>query len=184
MPSAGRNQPPLPTATSGGWRGRWCPSLRRQVEGGARPPWRAARLLPRRRQGRRVDFSRRTFEHDTDFNYARFCYPPVFEPNSNFARIDFTGAYIGIGRPGSFRLTCDTKVLLRLGALRKNAGEKRDDDLERDLYIEERKAELGIHLVQWFEDLKKAPMIAWRAAGLRNGCTTHTGARGQPPPHT
>jgi transposase len=25
---------------------------------------------------------------------------------------------------------------------------------------------------------------AWRAAGLRNGCATHTGARGQPPPLT
>jgi hypothetical protein len=47
------------------------------------------------------------------------------------------------------------------GALRKNAGEKRDNDRERDLYIEERKAELGIHLVQWLEDLKKASMIEW-----------------------
>jgi uncharacterized protein YjbI with pentapeptide repeats len=109
----------------------------------------------------RVDFSGRTFENDTNFNYARFCYPPVFEPKTNLARIDFTGAYIGIGRPGSFRLTCDTEVLLRLGAFRKDAQEKRDDDRERDLYIEERKAKLGIHLVQWFEDLKKASMIEW-----------------------
>src|SRR3977135_1356879 len=29
-----------------------------------------------------------------------------------------------------------------------------------------------------------AGLEAWRAAGLRNGCATHTGARGQPPPLT
>src|ERR1700730_3928109 len=42
MPLAGRNRPPLPAAASGGWRCRWCPSLRRQVEGGGRPSWRAS----------------------------------------------------------------------------------------------------------------------------------------------
>jgi hypothetical protein len=107
----------------------------------------------------RVDFSGRTFENDTDFNYARFCYPPVFERATNFARIDFTGAYIGIGCPGSFRLTCDKKDLLRLRALRKDAQETRDDDRERNLYIEERKAELGIQLVQLFKGLFKGAMF-------------------------
>lgn len=49
----------------------------------------------------------------------------------------------------------------RLSALRKDAQEKGEDDRERDLYLEERKAELGIHLVRWFEDLKKGSIIEW-----------------------
>ena len=61
--------------------------------------------------------------------------------------------------PGSFCLTFDTKVLRRLSALRKDAQEKEEDDRERDLYLEERKAELGIHLVRWFEDLKRGSII-------------------------
>jgi hypothetical protein len=49
--------------------------------------------------------------------------------------------------------------LRRLSALRKDAQEKGEDDRERDLYLEERKAELGIQLVRWFEDLKMGSVI-------------------------
>ena len=113
-----------------------------------------------------VDFSGRTFKDNTDFSYGRFCRPPVFGPATNFDRIDFTGAYIGFGRPGGFRLTSDPKVLSRLRVFRKDAQEKRDDDRERDLYIEERKAELGIHLVQRRKDLKKASIMEWPGSAV------------------
>jgi hypothetical protein len=49
------------------------------------------------RFNRRVDFSARTFRNEADFEYARFCYPPVFETTTNLDQINFTGTYIGIG---------------------------------------------------------------------------------------
>jgi hypothetical protein len=50
---------------------------------------------------------------------------------------------------------------------RKIAEDTKNHDLERDLYIEERKAERGVYLRQRWEELKKAPwierpLIAWR----------------------
>jgi hypothetical protein len=117
-----------------------------------------------------ANFSSRTFERAADFSYARFYRPPNFDAAINVARINFTGAYVGFGRPGSFRLTSDTTVVLRLRALRKDAEEKRDHDRERDLYIEERKTELGIHLAQRFEDLKKARTRGWPLNVVRFLC--------------
>jgi hypothetical protein len=46
-----------------------------------------------------------------------------------------------------------------LRALRKLAEVTKNHDLERDLYIEERKAERGIYLHQLFEELKWAPIM-------------------------
>ena len=48
---------------------------------------------------------------------------------------------------------------MRLRALRKIAEETKNHDLERDLYIEERKAERGVSLHQLLEELRKAPII-------------------------
>src|SRR2546423_11284208 len=55
--------------------------------------------------------------------------PPVLETAPDFERINFTGTYIGIGRPSSFCLTCDPKVLDRLRALRRDA-KKRGTTIE------------------------------------------------------
>jgi len=41
-------------------------------------------------------FSRRSFEEAADFTNARFYYPPDFDDVINAARIDFTGAHIGL----------------------------------------------------------------------------------------
>jgi uncharacterized protein YjbI with pentapeptide repeats len=98
-------------------------------------------------------FAGRTFERTADFTNTRFHYPPDFDTPTNAARIDFTGAYIGFGRPFHFHWTAETKVLVRLRAFRKIA---EDHDLERNLYIEERKAERGVYLHQRFEELTKA----------------------------
>ena len=58
------------------------------------------------------------------------------------------------------------EVPVRLRALRKIAEETKNHDLERDLYIEERKAERGVYLRQLLEDLKKEGWNNWpRNAG-------------------
>jgi hypothetical protein len=46
-----------------------------------------------------------------------------------------------------------------LRALRKIAEETKNHDLERDLYIEERKAERGVYWRQRREELKKVPIL-------------------------
>jgi hypothetical protein len=107
----------------------------------------------------RSHFSGRSFERTADFTNARFYYPPDFDDVINATRIDFTGAYIGFCRPFRFHWTADTKVPVRLRALRKIAEETKNHDLERDLYIEERKAERGVYWRLLSDDLKKAP---WR----------------------
>jgi len=48
-----------------------------------------------------------------------------------------------------------------LRAFRKIAEETKNHDLERDLYIEERKAERGVYLDQRWEDLKKEGWKNW-----------------------
>lgn len=101
-------------------------------------------------------FSGRSFEKTADFTNARFYSPPDFEWCGGTARIDFTGAYIGFARPGRLHWTKDTEVLLRLRSFRKIAEETKNHDLERDLYIEERKAERGVYLVQRFKEKKWA----------------------------
>ncbi|MGH6812500.1 MAG: pentapeptide repeat-containing protein [Methylocella sp.] len=104
-----------------------------------------------------ADFSGRSFETIADFTNARFYYPPDFDAASHLDRIDFTGADIGFVRPGRPHWTSKTAVPIRLRALRKIAEETKNHDLERDLYIEERKAERGVYLHQLLgrEELKK-----------------------------
>jgi Pentapeptide repeats (9 copies) len=90
-------------------------------------------------------FSGRSFEKTANFTNARFYTPPDFEWCGGTTRIDFTGAYIGFARPGRLHWTRDSEVPLRLRAFRKIAEETKNHDLERDLYIEERKAERGVY---------------------------------------
>jgi hypothetical protein len=105
----------------------------------------------------KADFSGRTFEQAADFTQARFYYPPEFDPTIKDARIDFTGTHIGFVPPRKLHCTYETKVPVQLRRLRKIAEETKNHDLERDLYIEERKAERGVYWHQLVEELKKAP---------------------------
>jgi uncharacterized protein YjbI with pentapeptide repeats len=102
-----------------------------------------------------ANFSGRSFEYTADFTGTRFCSPPNFDGVTNPDQIDFTGARIRFVRPGKWHWTTDTQIPLRLRTLRKIAEETKNHDLERDLYIEERKAERGVYLRQRWEDLKK-----------------------------
>jgi hypothetical protein len=107
--------------------------------------------------GGEATFFGRSFEKITDFINVRFYSPPNFDSATNLARIDFTGAHVGFVGPGRLQWTSDSKVPLRLRAFRKVAEETKNHDLERDLYIEERKAERGVYWHQLVEELKKAP---------------------------
>jgi hypothetical protein len=90
-------------------------------------------------------FFRRSFDADADFTNTLFYYPPDLDDVQNAGRLDFTGASVKFVPPGSFfHWTTDT-VPVRLRALRKLAEETKNHDLERDLYIEERKAERGVY---------------------------------------
>jgi hypothetical protein len=103
-------------------------------------------------------FSGRSFEADADFTNARFYYPPDFDAVAKASRIDFTGAHIGFVRPNRlFHWTYKTTIPVRLRA---------HHDLERDLYIEERKAERGVYWCQWQEVLKKEPNWALKGIAL------------------
>jgi hypothetical protein len=65
----------------------------------------------------------------------------------NFSRIDLTGTHVGFARPGTRwrHWTTDSVIPVRLRAFRKVAEDTKNHDLERDLYIEERKAERGVY---------------------------------------
>jgi hypothetical protein len=106
-------------------------------------------------------FKGRSFEWEAIFTNARFYDPPGFDAVTNASRIDFTGAHIGFARPGRLHWTSKTEVPVSLRALRKLAEETKNHDLERDLYIEERKAERGVYLVQRFKDWVKDPKRKW-----------------------
>jgi hypothetical protein len=117
-----------------------------------------------------ADFSGRTFEDVADFSNSRFFKLPIFRNVTNVAQIDFSGTRFGFALPGKRQWTTDSKIPIRLRALRKIAEETKNHDLERDLYIEERKAERGVYLRQRWEELKKASwterlLIAWRLLG-------------------
>ncbi|MGB6175046.1 MAG: hypothetical protein WBF43_01615, partial [Methylocella sp.] len=53
--------------------------------------------------------------------------------------------------------TKDSRIPIRLRAIRKIAEQAKNHQLARDLYIEERKAERGVYWHQLVEELKKAP---------------------------
>jgi hypothetical protein len=75
-------------------------------------------------------------------------------------RINFTGARIRFATPKPWlHWTEGSRIPIRLRALRKIAEETKNHDLERDLYIEERKAERGVYWRQQCEELKAAPLM-------------------------
>jgi hypothetical protein len=115
----------------------------------------------RARFDKKADFSGRTFEGDADFTKARFYCPPDFDAETKLARIDFTGAYIGFSRRGRPNWTFQSRVAIQLRALRNIAEDTKNHDLERDLYIEERKAERGVYLAQRFLDWVRDPRRKW-----------------------
>jgi hypothetical protein len=105
---------------------------------------------------REATISARTFVEAADFTGARFYSPPDFDATTNVARIDFTGAHIGFASPGKcIHWNQDSLIPLRLRAFRKIAEDTKNQDLERDLYIEERKAERGVYLRQRWGEAKK-----------------------------
>jgi hypothetical protein len=113
-------------------------------------------------------FFRRSFEVDADFTNTRFYYPPDFDAAINATRVDFSGAHIDFLPPGKlFHWTTSTQIPVRLRALRKIAEETKNHDLERDLYIEERKGERGVYLLQRWEDLKKEGWKNWPRNAVR-----------------
>lgn len=100
-----------------------------------------------------VSFARRSFERPADFTGVRFEAPPAFDGASNLHRIDFTGARAGFvpaDRPWwKPDWTTDSAVAIRLRALRSHIEATKNHDFERDLYIEERKAERGIYFARY-----------------------------------
>lgn len=111
-----------------------------------------------------ADFSGRNFLGRCDLTGTRFDEPPVFDNCQGTARIDLYGSKIAFfgERPRLLRFlgkrpklagwTTDTAVGIRLRALRNLADETKNHDLERDLYIEERKAERGIVLAPYWRE--------------------------------
>jgi hypothetical protein len=108
-----------------------------------------------------ADFSGRQFKDRCQFVGARFEQPPAFDGCSDTSSLDLYGVKIRFShslQDGKFfgreipGWTFDTDVALRLRKLRELAEETVNHDLERDLYIEERKAERGIYLDQYLED--------------------------------
>lgn len=111
---------------------------------------------------REAVFMGRSFGVTSNFTNTYFCVPPDFDSATNIARIDFTGARIGFATPDNwFHWTEDSQTPIRLRALRKIAEETKNHDLERDLYIEERKAERGVYLRQRWDALKKEGWKNW-----------------------
>jgi hypothetical protein len=105
-----------------------------------------------------ANISSRTFRPIADFTGARFYFPPVFDDADSASRIDFTGAHVGFAPPGKLvHWTEKSRIPFLLRTFRKIAEETKNHDLERDLYIEERKAERGVYWRQLFDELKKAP---------------------------
>ena len=117
-----------------------------------------------------VSFARRSFERPADFTGVRFDVPPDFDGATNLQRIDFTGAHAGFvpaDRPWwKPDWTTDSTIAIRLRALRSQIEATKNHDFERDLYIEERKAERGIHLKRLWRDLRPARALAMARATL------------------
>ena len=114
-------------------------------------------------------FSDRSFEKNADFSSALFFYAPDLDWTGNFAKFDFTGADFGLAHIGKLNRTAETKLPSLLRAMRKAAEEARDHDLERELYIRERKAELRINWNSGIENLQKDGWRYWPRDVLRLG---------------
>ncbi len=112
-----------------------------------------------------ADFSRRRLIGRLDFTRARFGEPPVFNGCEGAQNIGLYGTKIRFRGSITLRIrkgrslvtwpipvqgwTTSSETALRLRALRKLAEDNKNHDLERDLYIEERKAERGIFWQQY-----------------------------------
>ncbi len=119
-----------------------------------------------------ADFSGRMFRGHAKFARTRFDQPPNFDNCKGTGQLDFYNARMGFGsnvtpfrwfpirvRYTNVRVrgwTMDGDIALRLRRVRKLAEETKNHDLERDLYIEERKAERGILLGRCAIDLWRA----------------------------
>jgi hypothetical protein len=121
------------------------------------------------------DFSFRSYQDTADFTDSFFYYPPSFDSPENPGLIDFSGTNIGFAPPGNLlHWTSNTRIPLRLRRLRKIAEDTKHHDLERDLYIEERKAERGVYWrqlsglneleknLQDIDEQKKHVWLEWR----------------------
>ena len=107
---------------------------------------------------REAVFADLSFESIADFTNARFYWPPNLDAATKVHQIDFTGARVGFVPASKWlHLTEDSRIPVRLRALRKIAEKTKNHDLERDLYIEERKAERGVYWHQLSDELKRAP---------------------------
>lgn len=86
----------------------------------------------------------------------------------NAGKIDFTGTRVGFVPPGKWlHWTEDSSIPVRLRAFRKIAEETKNHDLERDIFVEERKAERGAYRRQLIKGLENAPtrekvLIRWQ----------------------
>jgi uncharacterized protein YjbI with pentapeptide repeats len=102
-----------------------------------------------------ASFTNREFKRVSDFRNVSFRQPPSFEGCTGISRIDLYSADVAFhGRLGKIMTkgwATESLVALRLRALRKLADDTRNHDLERDLYIEERKAERGILMAQYWQ---------------------------------
>jgi uncharacterized protein YjbI with pentapeptide repeats len=108
-------------------------------------------ILARACFGGIVNFSGRNFSRRCDLTGAQFSQPPRFDDCKGTSNIDLYGATIQFsGRQRIPGWTTESDVAIRFRALRKLADETKNHDLERDLYIEERKAERGIVLAQYW----------------------------------
>jgi hypothetical protein len=100
-------------------------------------------------------FSGRNFFARCDLTNAWFYQPPTFHECKATGHIDLYGTRILVFRRRNFPgWTTNSDVVIRLRALRKLADETGNHDLERDLYIEERKAERGIVLAEYWREGK------------------------------
>jgi uncharacterized protein YjbI with pentapeptide repeats len=132
-------------------RGSRFPDQRRQVFTQARPDAFSDISFARTNFRGTADFSGRIFLEGCDLTGARFSQPPKFGDCKGTSNIDLYGATIRFS--SLIRgWTTRSEIPVCFRALRKLADETKNHDLERDLYIEERKAERGTVLAQYWRD--------------------------------
>ena len=105
-------------------------------------------------------FSNRKFEDTASFKNAIIQTPPVFDGATNTHRLDFTHADVSVSIANApfwkRSWTVDSDIPIRFRAFRKIADDTKNHDLERDLYIEERKAERGVYFSNLWQRRKDA----------------------------
>lgn len=113
-----------------------------------------------------VSFREAKFSGSAGFSNTIFHQPPDFDELVGASRLDVTGIHIKVRRekPEFFFLdqsfgvegwTTDANDCTRLRRLRKIMADIHAHDIERDLFILERKAERGVMIKAWREDRKK-----------------------------